>query len=70
MCHILGHPQYLTADYQPTRLQIAQGIQRLTKNLAPFGLTKAEKLKIVNLTPAEPVGLYVTMLCVPHASPL
>ncbi|KAF8267635.1 RNA polymerase Rpb4-domain-containing protein [Lactarius quietus] len=51
--------QYLTADYQPTRLQTAEGIQRLTKNLAPFGLTKAEKLQVVNLTPVEPVELYV-----------
>jgi len=51
--------QYLTADYQPTRVQTPQGIQRLTKSLAPFGLTKAEKLQVVNLTPVEPVELYV-----------
>jgi len=51
--------QYLTADYQPTRVQTAQGIQRLTKDLAPFGLTKAEKLQVVNLSPVEPVELYV-----------
>jgi hypothetical protein len=51
--------QYLTADYQPTRVQTAQGIQRLTKNLAAFDLTKAEKLQLVNLTPVEPVELYV-----------
>lgn len=51
--------QYLTADYQPTRVQTAQGIQRLTKNLSSFDLTKAEKLQIVNLTPVEPVELYV-----------
>ena len=51
--------QYLTADYQPTRVQTAEGIERLTKNLAPFGLTKAEKLQVVNLTPVEPVELYV-----------
>jgi hypothetical protein len=51
--------QYLNADYQPTRVQTAQGIQRLTKDLAPYGLTKAEKLQIVNLTPVEPVELYV-----------
>ena len=51
--------QYLSADYQPTRVQTAQGIQRLTKDLAPYGLTKAEKLQIVNLTPVEPVELYV-----------
>jgi hypothetical protein len=40
-------------------VQTPQGIQRLTKNLAPFGLTKAEKLQVVNLTPVEPVELYV-----------
>ncbi|KAH9970692.1 HRDC-like protein [Lactifluus volemus] len=51
--------QYLTADYHPTRGQTAQAIQRLTKNLSPFGLTKAEKLQVVNLTPVEPVELYV-----------
>ncbi|KAI0298127.1 RNA polymerase Rpb4-domain-containing protein [Multifurca ochricompacta] len=51
--------QYLTADYQPTRVQTAQGVERLTKNLAPFGLTKAEKLQVVNLIPVEPVELYV-----------
>ncbi|KAI9454073.1 HRDC-like protein [Lactarius psammicola] len=51
--------QYLTAEYQPTRAQTTEGIQRLTKSLAPFGLTKAEKLQVVNLTPVEPVELYV-----------
>jgi len=51
--------QYLSADYQPTRVQTAPGIQRLTKDLAPYGLTKGEKLQIVNLTPVEPVELYV-----------
>ncbi|KAH8982172.1 HRDC-like protein [Lactarius hatsudake] len=51
--------QYLTADYQPTRVQTAEGIERLTKSLAPYGLTKAEKLQVVNLTPVEPVELYV-----------
>lgn len=51
--------EYLTADYQPTRVQTAEGIERLTKSLAPYGLTKAEKLQIVNLTPVEPVELYV-----------
>ncbi|KAI0248854.1 hypothetical protein BJV78DRAFT_1284515 [Lactifluus subvellereus] len=51
--------QYLTTDYQPTCVQTAQGVQCLTKNLAPFGLTKAEQLQVVNLTPVEPVELYV-----------
>lgn len=61
--------QYLTADYQPTRVQTAEGIQRLTKNLAPFGLTKAEKLQVVNLTPVEPVELYVVRAAVAHTLP-
>jgi RNA polymerase Rpb4 len=51
------------------RLQTAQGIQRLTKNLAPFDLTKAEKLQIVNLTPVEPVELYVVCTTPPPAFP-
>jgi hypothetical protein len=59
MPHYIKAIQYLSAEYQPTRVQTAQGIQRLTKNLAAFGLTKAEKLQIVNLTPVEPVELYV-----------
>jgi hypothetical protein len=59
MPHYIKAIQYLSAEYQPTRVQTAQGIQRLTKNLASFGLTKAEKLQIVNLTPVEPVELYV-----------
>jgi hypothetical protein len=29
------------------------------KDLAPYGLTKAEKLQVVNLAPKEPVELYV-----------
>lgn len=63
--------QYLSADYQPTRVQTAEGIQRLTSSLAPFGLTKAEKLQVVNLTPVEPVELYVvrlTLPCLPASS--
>ncbi|KAI0299513.1 hypothetical protein BC826DRAFT_1102642 [Russula brevipes] len=43
----------------PLACRPPQGIQRLTKSLAPFGLTKAEKLQVVNLTPVEPVELYV-----------
>jgi hypothetical protein len=39
-------------------LQTAQGIQGLIKSLTPFGLTKAEKLQIVNFTPVKPAGLY------------
>jgi DNA-directed RNA polymerase subunit F len=50
---------YLAADYQPTASQTPEGITKLVKDLAPYGLTKAEKLQIVNLAPTEPVELYV-----------
>jgi len=51
--------QYLGADYQPTISQTSAGITKLVKDLAPFELTKAEKLQVVNLAPTEPVELYV-----------
>jgi len=51
--------QYLSADYQPTISQTSAGITKLVKDLAPFELTKAEKLQVVNLAPTEPVELYV-----------
>lgn len=51
--------QYLSADYQPAVSQTEAGIAQLTKSLAAFDLTKAEKLQIVNLAPTEPVELYV-----------
>ncbi|KAG6332431.1 hypothetical protein ID866_6659 [Astraeus odoratus] len=51
--------QYLSAEYQPARQQSEAGIARLVKDLAPFGLTKPEKLQVVNLAPTEPVELYV-----------
>ena len=51
-------------------MQTAQGVQCLTKNLAPFGLTKAEKLQVVNLTPVEPVELYVVRAPPPRIRPL
>ncbi|KDQ62073.1 hypothetical protein JAAARDRAFT_189447 [Jaapia argillacea MUCL 33604] len=51
--------QYLTAPYQPTASQTEAGITKLVKDIAPYGLTKAEKLQIVNLVPTEPVELYV-----------
>ncbi|RPD56088.1 hypothetical protein L226DRAFT_509895 [Lentinus tigrinus ALCF2SS1-7] len=51
--------QYLSADYQPTSSQCPEGIAQLTRNLAQWDLTKAEKLQIVNLAPTEPVELYV-----------
>ncbi|PPQ84276.1 hypothetical protein CVT25_013214, partial [Psilocybe cyanescens] len=51
--------KYLSADYLPTASQTEEGITTLVKNLAPFSLTKAEKLQIVNLAPTLPVELYV-----------
>ncbi|KAG5646545.1 hypothetical protein DXG03_003313 [Asterophora parasitica] len=51
--------QYLSADYLPTTRQTADGISQLVKDLAPYELTKAEKLQVVNLAPALPVELYV-----------
>ncbi|KAG2034532.1 RNA polymerase Rpb4-domain-containing protein [Suillus americanus] len=51
--------QYLSADYQPTLHQSDTSITQLVRGLQPFGLSKAEKLQIVNLAPTEPVELYV-----------
>ncbi|KAF8627462.1 hypothetical protein AX17_006275 [Amanita inopinata Kibby_2008] len=51
--------QYLSADYLPTNQQTPEGITQLIKNLVPYGLTKAEKLQVVNLAPTLPVELYV-----------
>ncbi|KAI0629977.1 HRDC-like protein [Trametes polyzona] len=51
--------QYLSADYQPTPSQTADGVTQLTRKLGQWDLTKAEKLQIVNLAPTEPVELYV-----------
>lgn len=51
--------QYLSAEYQPMRQQCEAGVTQLVKDLAPFGLTKAEKLQVVNLAPTEAVELYV-----------
>ncbi|KAG2340207.1 hypothetical protein BDR05DRAFT_938154 [Suillus weaverae] len=51
--------QYLSADYQPTLHQSDASITQLVRGLQPFGLSKAEKLQIVNLAPTEPVELYV-----------
>lgn len=42
--------------------QTPAGITKLVKDLAPFELTKAEKLQVVNLAPTEPVELYVVRL--------
>lgn len=51
--------QHLSADFQPTSSQSPAGITQLVKDLAPFELTKAEKLQIVNLAPTAAVELYV-----------
>ncbi|VDB90281.1 unnamed protein product [Peniophora sp. CBMAI 1063] len=50
--------QYLGAEYQPTRRQTPAGVSKLIKALEPYGLTKAEKLQIVNLAPTQAVELY------------
>lgn len=51
--------EYLAADWQPTSKQTAAGVTKLVKALAPYDLTKGEKLQIVNLAPSETVELYV-----------
>ncbi|KAF9483405.1 hypothetical protein BDN70DRAFT_873917 [Pholiota conissans] len=50
---------YLSADYLPITAQSEDGITKLVRGLAPYNLTKAEKLQIVNLAPTLPVELYV-----------
>lgn len=61
--------KYLSADYQPTKSQDAKSIQKLIRDLAPYDLTKAEKLQIVNLAPSETVELYVVSTdCFPFLS--
>ena len=50
---------HLAADYLTTASQSDEGITKLVKSLAPYDLTKAEKLQVVNLTPTLPVELYV-----------
>ncbi|KAJ6627973.1 RNA polymerase Rpb4-domain-containing protein [Mycena sp. CBHHK59/15] len=51
--------QYLSAEYQPTAAQTPEAITQLVKSLEPYGLTKAEKLQIVNLAPQNHIELYV-----------
>jgi len=51
--------KHLSESFQPMVSQTPQGIRKLTKGLAPYGLTKGEKLQIVNLAPTQPVELYV-----------
>lgn len=48
---------YLSADYLPTSSQSAEGVTKLVKDLAPYELTKAEKLQVVNLAPTLAVEL-------------
>ncbi|KNC73189.1 hypothetical protein SARC_14252, partial [Sphaeroforma arctica JP610] len=43
----------------PTQYHTAESIQKLTKGMAPFGLTKAEKLQIVNNMPRSEVEIHV-----------
>ena len=50
---------YLSGNYLPNISQKEEGITKLVRDLAPYGLTKAEKLQIVNLAPTRPVELYV-----------
>lgn len=50
---------YLSGDYLPNISQKEEGITKLVKDLAPYDLTKAEKLQIVNLAPTRAVELYV-----------
>jgi hypothetical protein len=45
-------------------------VAALTRALAPFELTKAEKLQVVNLAPTEPVELYVVSTCLFTLSPI
>ncbi|KAI0261968.1 hypothetical protein BC834DRAFT_893456 [Gloeopeniophorella convolvens] len=40
-------------------MQTPEGMQCLVRRLGPFGLTKAEKLQIVNFTPVGAVELYI-----------
>ncbi|KAJ6582893.1 RNA polymerase Rpb4-domain-containing protein [Mycena vulgaris] len=51
--------QYLSSDFQPTSAQTPEAITHLVKSLEPYGLTKAEKLQIVNLAPQNHIELYV-----------
>jgi len=51
--------QYLTSPSLPTTSQSPESISKLVKDLAPYDLTKAEKLQIVNLAPKTHVELYV-----------
>jgi hypothetical protein len=56
--------QYLSSDYQPTSAQTPETITQLVKSLEPFGLTKAEKLQIVNLAPQNHIELYVVRVVI------
>ncbi|KDQ25490.1 hypothetical protein PLEOSDRAFT_1094008 [Pleurotus ostreatus PC15] len=43
--------QYFASDIQPAPYQTPEGIRQLLRSLAPYNLTKAEKLQIVNIAP-------------------
>ncbi|KAF9453169.1 hypothetical protein P691DRAFT_755807 [Macrolepiota fuliginosa MF-IS2] len=51
--------QYLSSEHLPTTSQTPTGVSNLITALAPYDLTKSEKLQIVNLAPTRPVELYV-----------
>lgn len=57
--HVVQAIQYLASEYQPTSSQTPEAITQLVKSLEPYGLTKAEKLQIVNLAPQNHIELYV-----------
>jgi hypothetical protein len=51
--------QYLNGDNLPTSRQSEESVAHLTRGLRKYGLTKAEKLQIVNLCPETVLDLYV-----------
>jgi hypothetical protein len=61
---ILQLLQYLNGDNLPTSKQNAESVAKLTRGLRDYGLTKAERLQIVNLYPQSVLDLYVVSLIV------
>ncbi|KIM24652.1 hypothetical protein M408DRAFT_229736 [Serendipita vermifera MAFF 305830] len=51
--------QYLNSDALPTSRQSVESVAHLTRGLKKYGLTKAEKLQIVNMCPQSVLDLYV-----------
>ncbi|CAG8714539.1 10848_t:CDS:2, partial [Acaulospora colombiana] len=51
--------QYLSGEHLPTSRQSEESVAHLTKGLRGYGLTKAEKLQIINLCPQSVLDLYV-----------